>query len=180
MSQHLDNALDQEQVHQLQTHVAKCKSCRAEWVAMRSASSLLKAEPVVAPEADFAARVARRVQQHDVHRRRLRSSIRVFIGSMALWGAAAMMLTLLFAAFWQPLLGVLWMDVAMPLATNALSVVRVLGGVLYTVLYDLANRPAWLLMLCDALLALALVALWSHIVVRPHRSVLGLQAQTQQ
>jgi anti-sigma factor RsiW len=177
VSLYLDGLLDQEQVVRMKDHVAECEVCRAEWEAMRWVSSLLEAEPSLAPAPEFTARVVLRLQQREARRRRVRSSIGVLMGSVGLWAIAAVALGLVLAVLWQPLLRVLWADVVLPLADHAFAIMSVLGRALYAVARELCTRPTLLLLPGYALLALTLSALWTRVVLRAREPALHTNSQ---
>jgi len=178
ISLYLDGLLDQEQVTRLQAHLAHCEACRAEWEAVHWLSSILEAEPAAAPAPDFAARGNLRLQRRETRRRRVRGGIGVLLGSVGLWGAAAVAVAFLFVVLWQPLLRIVWLDVGRPLVGNAFSILVVLGRALYSVVQELFQRPSWLLLSGNAILALGLLALWTRIVLRPRAPVLQMNAKT--
>ena len=177
ISLYLDGLLDQEQVTRLQAHLAHCEACRAEWEAVHWLSSILEAEPAAAPAPDFAARVNLRLQQRETRRRRVHGGIGVLLGSVGLWGAAAVAVALLFVVLWQPSLRIVWLDVCRPLAGKASSILAVLGRALYSVVHELFQQPSWLLLSGYAILALGLIALWTRIVLRPRALVLQMNAK---
>jgi anti-sigma factor RsiW len=171
MSLHLDDGLSQEQVTQLEVHLARCAACGEEWEALRSLSSQLRAEPMVTPAAGFTARVMQRLQQRRAHRRRLYGGLSVLMGSVGLWSVAIVAVALLFIVLWQPLIRIVVLDVLQPLAAKALSILTTLAQALYSVIHELSVRPTWLLLLGYALLALGLTVLWAHVVLRRREPV---------
>jgi len=171
ISLRLDNGLSQEQVTQLEVHLARCAACGEEWETLRSLSSQLAAEPMVTPAADFTARVLQRLQQRQAHRRRLYGSLSVLMGSVGLWSVAALAVALLFIVLWQRLIRIVVLDVLQPLAAKALSILVILAQALYAVIRELSMRPTWLLLLGYALLALGLIVLWAHVALRRREPV---------
>jgi len=172
MSLYLDGLLGQEQAAQLQAHLAQCEACSEEWEAMRSLSSLLKAEPMAIPAPDFAARVAQRVHQGEARRRRLYSSLGVLMGSVGLWAVAGIALSVLFIALWQAPIRIILSEVGLPLARNAPSALTALGSALRSVVDELYARPTGLLLLGYAILALAVTLLWTRVVFRRWQHVI--------
>lgn len=177
VSLHLDGLLDQRQTVRLQGHLAECEICRAEWEDMRWVSSLLEAEPSLAPAPGFTARVVLRLQQREARRRRARSSIGVLMGSVGLWAIAAVAMVLILALLWQPLLRVLWSDVLLRLADHAIAIVAVLGRALYAIAREFCTRPTLLLLPGYALLALTLSALWTRVVLRARQPALHTSSE---
>ena len=170
MSLHLDGLLSQEQAQQLQTHVTRCQACSEQWATVSWLSSLLKAEPVATPAPGFAARVAVRLQRREARRRRVYSGLGVCIGSVGLWALVGV--ALLLVLLWQPSFRAVLLDVALPMANSLLSILAVLGKALCSVGYALATRPAALLVLGYAVLALALTMFWTRMVFRRWERVL--------
>lgn len=171
MSLHLDGLLGQEQAAHLRAHLAQCEACREEWNAMRSLSSLLRAEPMVTPAPDFTARVTQRLHQRQAGRRRLYSSFGVLMGSVGLWAFTGVVLSLLFIVFWQAPMRIILSQVGLPLIRNTSSSLAALGNALCSAVYELSLRPAGLLLLGHAILALGLTLLWTHVVFRRWKHV---------
>jgi len=92
---------------------------------------------------------------------------------MGLWSIFALVLGLLFAVFWQPLLHLVWVDAVLPLLRSAANILVLLGRALYAVVREVFTRPTWLVLPGYVLIALGLVALWTCIVTRPRRHKVG-------
>ena len=166
MSLHLDGLLGTEQQQQLQAHLAGCQTCREQWAALSWLSVRLASEPAVAPAFDLAARVTARLEQRETRRRRLSGTIGLCVASVGLWTVAALAVLLLFAVLVDPSLHTVLADMAVSLGRNALAFVTVLGKALRTVVYAVVTRPAGLLILGYAVLAVALVGFWTRVVLR--------------
>jgi predicted anti-sigma-YlaC factor YlaD len=89
MSLDIDGMLDSGEQGQLQQHLASCPACRAQWDAMRVASALLAAEPMVGPPLGFAIRVGRKLEEHHSRRRLVFNRMAIVTGGLSLVGAAA-------------------------------------------------------------------------------------------
>lgn len=166
MSLHLDGLLGPAQEHQLQAHLADCRTCREQWAVLSWLSLRLKAEPLAIPASDFTARVTARLEQREARRRRLYSSIGICVGSVGLWAAAALAVLCLFGVLVDPSMRTVLMDVGLSLGQNALAFLTVLGKALRPVIYAVVTRPAGLLVLGYAVLAVALAAFWTRVVLR--------------
>jgi predicted anti-sigma-YlaC factor YlaD len=168
MSLYLDGLVSQEQGAQLQAHVAQCQACGGEWEAMRSLSSLLRAEPMAIPAPGFTARVAQRLHRRQALRRRLLSSLGVLMGSVGLWAIVGLALSLVLIVLWQAPMRIILSEVAIPLARSAVATRAALGRALRSALDELSLRPTGLFLLGYAVLALGLTLLWTRIVFQ-HR-----------
>ncbi len=169
LSLQLDGLVEREQPAQLQAHLASCEACRVEWEAMQRVSSVLEAASVVAPPLDFAAKVASRLHRREARRRRVRGSIGLLVGSVGLWGFAAVIVSLLFLTVWQPLVRLFWVDVMLPSARSVASVALVLGGALHAVIRELFSQPTWLLLPSYAIAAFGLIGLWTRFAIGPRQ-----------
>lgn len=166
MSLRLDGLLSPDQQQQLQAHLAECQTCREQWAVVSWLSLRLKAEPPAVPAPDFTARVTARLEQREARRRRLCSSIGICVGSVGLWAAAALAVLWLYAVLVDPSMRSMLVDVALSLGQNALAFLTVLGRALWPVIYAVVTRPAGLLVLGYAVLAMALTAFWTRVVFR--------------
>ena len=117
MSLDLDRLLGQEQAARMQAHLAQCEACHEEWEAMRSLSSLLRAEPMATPAPDFTGRVAQLLRQRQARRRRLYSSLGVLMGSVGLWAVVGVALSLVLIILNSGFIGA-----AVPLALKRLNI----------------------------------------------------------
>ncbi len=169
LSLKLDGLMEREQSVHLQEHLASCETCRAEWEAMQRVASVLEAASEVAPPLDFTAKVASRLQQREARRRRVRAGIRLLVGSVGLWGSAAVIIALLFLTVWQPLVRLFWVDVMLPSARNVASIALVLGRALQAVIRELFSQPTWLVLPCYAIAAFGLIGLWTRVAIGPRR-----------
>lgn len=179
ISLELDDLLDETQAARLQVHLAQCDSCRAEWETMRRLSSVLESEPLLCPTAGFSDRVAARLQRREERRRRLRGGLGMMAGSIGLWGVFVLVLGLMFAVLWQPLLHLVWVDAVLPLLQNAVNILVLLGRALYAVVRELFTRPTWLLLPGYVLMALGLFALWTRIVARRRWHWVGVDSPSE-
>lgn len=166
MSLHLDGLLSPGQQEQLQAHLADCQTCREQWATLSWLSVRLKAEPLATPAPDFTTRVTARLEQRETRRRRLYSSIGLCVGSVGLWTVAALVVLLLFGVLVDPSLHTILVDVALSLGQNSLAFLTVLGEALWSLVYAVVTRPVGLLILGYALLAAALTAFWTRVVLR--------------
>lgn len=166
MSLQLDGLQRPEQAQQLQAHLAECQTCREQWETMSWLSALLSAEPAATPASDFANRVTARLEKRAARRRRLYSTLGVCVGSVGLWAAAALVVLLIFTALVDPSMHTMLVEVVLSLGRNAVAIVTVLGKAVWSVAYAVLTRPAGLLVLGYALLAMALAALWTRVVFR--------------
>jgi anti-sigma factor RsiW len=165
----LDGLVEQEQSAYLQAHLASCEACRVEWEETQRVSSILEAASVVTPPLDFTAKLASRLQERELRRRRVRSGMGLLVGSVGLWGFAALVVAMLFLTVWQPLVRLFWVDVMLPLARNVASVALVLGGALHAVIRELFSQPTWLLLPSYAIAALGLIGLWMRLAIGPRQ-----------
>ncbi len=69
MSLALDGMLSPDEERELQAHLARCPSCRAEWEALQAVSSFLSQVPLASPGVDLALHVEERLRLQ-VKRRR--------------------------------------------------------------------------------------------------------------
>lgn len=69
MSLALDGMLSANEERELQVHVARCPSCRAEWEALQAVSRFLARAPLVSPGVDLALRVEERLRLQAERRR---------------------------------------------------------------------------------------------------------------
>jgi predicted anti-sigma-YlaC factor YlaD len=172
MSLHLDGLLSPAQEQQLQAHLADCPTCREQWAVLSWLSSRLKAEPLATPAPDFTARVTARLEQRQARRSRLYSSIVICVVSVGLWAVAAVAVLCLFAILVDPSMRTVLVDLGLSLGRNALAFVTVLGKALWPIVYALLTRPAGLLVLGYAVLAMALAGFWTRVVFRRWSRVL--------
>jgi predicted anti-sigma-YlaC factor YlaD len=166
MSLQLDSLLKPGQVQELQGHLAQCQSCREQWETMSWLSSMLAAEPLATPAPDFASKVTARLEKRAARRQRLYSSIAVCVGSVGLWAAAAVAVLLVSTVLVDPSMRTVLVEVVLSLGRNALSFLTVLGKALWSVVYAVVTRPAGLLVLGYGLVAMALAAFWTRVVLR--------------
>jgi predicted anti-sigma-YlaC factor YlaD len=166
MSLHLDGLLSPEQQKQLQAHLADCQTCREQWAALSWLSVRLQAEPPAAPAPDFSARVTARLEQRERRQRRLYSTIGLCVASVGLWTIAALVVLLLFGVLVDPALRTILADLILSVGQNTLAFVTVLGKALWSVVYAVVTRPAGLLVLGYAALAVALAGFWTRVVLR--------------
>jgi anti-sigma factor RsiW len=172
----LDGLLDEGAAGRLQEHLNECESCRMEWEALHWASSAFRADPVAIPASGFTHRAMSRLQDREARRQRLRSSLRVLVGSTGLWTAVAIGFAVLFGLLWQPLLRFVVSGVMLPLVSRTFSFLLVLGRALGSVARDLFMRPTWLLLATYGMVALGLIAVWTCVVVRPRTRFAGREA----
>jgi len=172
MSLRLDGLQSPAQEQQLQAHLADCQTCREQWAVLSWLSCRLKAEPRAIPAPDFTARVTARLEQREARRRRLYSSIGICIGSVGLWAVAAVAVLGLFAVLVDPSVRTVLVNVVLSLGQNALALVTVLGKALWRVVYAVLTSPAALLVVGYAVLAVAVAAFWTRVVLRRWSHVL--------
>lgn len=172
MSLRLDGLLSPAQEQQLQAHLADCQTCRGRLAVLSHLSSRLKAEPPAIPAPDFTARVTARLQQREARRRRLYSSVGICVGSVGLWAVAALAVLCLFAVLVDPSVRTVLVDVVLSIGQNALAFVTVVGEALWFIAYALLTSPAALLVVGYAVLAVAVGAFWTRVVLRRQSRVL--------
>jgi len=69
MSLALDGMLSANEERELQVHLARCPSCRAEWEALQAVSSFLAQVPLASPGVDLALRVEERLRLQEERKR---------------------------------------------------------------------------------------------------------------
>jgi len=163
MMQALDGDLGSAQRVGLETHLAGCVSCQAEWDRLQELERLLKRAPTVGPSVGFMGRVLARVDR----RRRLR---RLALGGLALAGGAAAATFLSIAPAVWTLPGISG-DLLTLWRGESLAVTRLVGAVA-TLLESLRLTtsalvlPAAPLFLCCVVSALMMGLLWLRLVQR--------------
>jgi anti-sigma factor RsiW len=177
MSLHLDGLLSAEQTDSLQTHLAWCPTCARQWQAMSKASQLLLAEPMAAPASDLAVAVAQIISEREVHQRRLRGMLRVATAWLGAWALAGLALAVLLATRWGAELRFLLFDVGLPVADSLCTAAAVLRDALWSASHALLTRPTVLLLISHAVLAMALAAIWTCVVMRQWNYALEQSAQ---
>ncbi|HID86636.1 MAG TPA: hypothetical protein EYP55_04555 [Anaerolineae bacterium] len=165
MSLHLDHRLASDQVAELQDHLIACPRCQREWEAMQRVSFLLMGAPLIAPPADFTAKVMGRLAQREARRRLFWGGVVLLLGALSL-GALAL------PSLVEPLL-LLWPLVAHPSLVG--KGLLALGQLLYALRSFLevcrlvvtallsAINPSFLLFY--PLIALLLTVFWLTIVL---------------
>jgi predicted anti-sigma-YlaC factor YlaD len=103
MSLSLDGLLSKEEQQRLETHLAGCPGCRAEWQAMQQVSAMFERSAMVGPPLGFAIRVERKLAEKNKKRRRLFGGVAVFTGSVSLAGItmAAVLFVIVAAVAWH-------------------------------------------------------------------------------
>lgn len=163
MMQELDGDLGSAQRVELETHLAGCASCQAEWGRLQELERLLRGAPAVHPVVGFVGRVLARVDR----RRRLR---RAALGGLALAGGAAVVTFLSIAPAVWTLPGVSG-DLLTLWRGESLAVTRLVGA-MATLLDSLRLTtgalalPAAPLLLCCVVLALMMGLLWLRLIQR--------------
>lgn len=163
MMQELDGDLGSAQRVELETHLAGCVSCQAEWGRLQELERLLKGAPTVGPSVGFMGRVLARVDR----RRRFRQ---LALGGLALaTGAAAATFLSIAPAVWT--LPCISGDLLTLWRGEGLVIIR-LAGAVETLLHSLRLTtgalvlPAAPLLLCCVVLALTMGLLWLRLIQR--------------
>lgn len=165
MSLHLDRRLAPGQVAELQDHLIGCPRCQREWEAMQRVSSLLMGAPLIAPPADFTAKVMGRLAQREARRRLLWGGMILLLGALSL-GAFAL------PSLVEPLL-LLWPFVIHPsllgkgllALTQLFHLLRSLLEVCWLVVTALLSAIHPSILLFYPLIALVLTVFWLTIIL---------------
>jgi len=163
MMQELDGDLGSAQRVELETHLAGCASCQAEWDRLQELERLLKGAPAVRPSVGFVGRVLARVDR----RRQFRQ---VVLGGLALAaGAAAVTFLSIAPAVWT--LPSISGDLLTLWRGEGLAIIRLVGAAA-TLLRSLRLTtgalvlPAAPLLLCGVVVALTMALLWLRLIQR--------------
>jgi anti-sigma factor RsiW len=160
MSLSLDDALDDAQSSLLQSHLAECPACQAEWAAMQHVSHLLVSAPMIAPPPGFTLRVSQRLTSHQTRRRELFGGAALVMGSLSLSSLliplAAGMIILLWQACTHPSLLSRILHLGTRLAAP-LNPLLEAGRLLLTVL---SPTPGLLILFGYVVVVLALTLVW--------------------
>jgi len=161
MSLHLDGLLSSQEARELQEHIQACDECHRQWEALCWASSVLEAEPAVAPAPGFAERVTGRIQKQEALLRQ-RSIARVILGSVGLWLVLGLTLLLTLVLIWRPSPHMLLIDVMLPVGRSVLSTTAVLSRAISSVLHVLAAQTFSPVALGYASVGFLLAIVWAR------------------
>lgn len=164
MSLALDQSLTQDEVRCLKDHLEQCPTCQEEWVAMQRISRLFTDAPFMSPPPGFADRVRQRVAQRQVRRQRLLAGAALLVACLSLAAVALPEVIRWLALLWQVLTEPSLLSHSAKLLAQLLDLVESLGRAFWlvtTALFSFLNQPA---LIGYSLLALALTALWIHLV----------------
>ena len=171
MSLKLDGLLNREQERALQTHLATCAECRAEWQAMQFVSHLLSEQPMLSPLPGFAARVKNSLAAKKAARQRgIMGAMALILGALSLSTLALSPLAGIVAQIWpllkQPSLWEGLVDWFGQFADVSLAT----GHAIALLLTSLFNATGGPVLLAYMLLVLLLTMLWSRFVLRRVRA----------
>jgi predicted anti-sigma-YlaC factor YlaD len=173
MSLSLDEALAAEEGRQLQTHLDRCQSCQAKWTSMKRVSQLFADAPLVPPPAGFAAKVSRRLAQHEARRRGVLGGMILFVGIIALTVLALPAIIGAFTALERLFSYPLLLSHGPQLILKLISICRPLvkaGWLAITALLSPSGRP---ILASYSLAVFILTALWVHLVSSRQRGYRG-------
>lgn len=165
MSLRLDGRLTQDQEVALQNHLLACQTCQQQWEAMLWASSLLEAEPAIAPPSGFTTRVQQVIWRRDLRRQRLAGALKICLGSVGAWGAAATVALVTLVTLWTPA-RILAVDLGVPLVSDAISFTRMFASAGLSGLRALCTTSTAVTLFGYVGLAIALTASWTLVVAR--------------
>jgi hypothetical protein len=173
MSLSLDDALTPDKARQLHMHLDGCQICRAKWTSMKRISQLFADAPMVPPPAGFAAKVSRRLAQHEARRQGVLGGMILVMGTISLIAlvlpatiGAFMALEQLFS--YAPLF-----SHGLQLIPKLISIGRPLvkaGWLVLTSLFSPSGRP---ILASYSLVVFVLTALWARLVSGRQRGYQG-------
>jgi anti-sigma factor RsiW len=163
MPARLDGRLDRATITELEEHLARCSTCRAEWQKIYAVDQLLRSAPLRSAPSHLHAQVLARIDRREQARRAIVGSLALALGvtTVALLTLVPIALGLLENLGVAPALLIGGVETV----TQFLNLVAVLSRALF-VLVDQFAVPLSILVLCSLTIALVLNGLWIAIMRR--------------
>lgn len=160
MSLSLDDALEDTQTSLLQSHLAECPACQAEWAAIQHVSHLLANAPMIAPPPGFTLRVTQRLASRETRRHELFGGAALVMGSLSLSSLIVPLVAGMIILFWQACTHPSLLSRIVYLVTRLVTLFNPLleaGRLMLTVLLP---TPGLLILFAYAVVILALTVVW--------------------
>lgn len=167
MSLALDNLLDAQEAHQLQTHLSTCEPCNQQWQTWQAIDRQFQVAPMLSPPVDFVQRVGTRLERAEKRR-----ETRV---GLLLAGLTLLIWTIGFAGI-GVLLGLMiynqvgWFGQTLHGLAYAWTMLAVVGESVWRVMVGLSENPSAIgAALCYVALVVLILVGWTRFLRRTIR-----------